>query len=229
MEPRREDVRQHRQIEDLLHRLLLVGELQEVPVGVRHRHVLGLAADPAAHVDVAIGRAGTVGVHVQANARVAGLAHAATAARDVEGHRAEIALLDELDARAALDHLARDLVSEDQPLGRSGPTPHHVLVGAADVRRNDLEDRPVRQLATDIRGVDPGPVLELEAGEVDVVDLDLAGPHVRDSSVVSHESLPPSSSLRARSGRSRVPRSLPPCPGPARAPRRGADARSRRS
>ncbi len=55
VEPGGEDVRQHGQIEDLLQRLVLVRELQEVPVRVRHQHVLGLTADPAAHVDAAVG------------------------------------------------------------------------------------------------------------------------------------------------------------------------------
>src|SRR5947208_12541728 len=40
-------------------------------------------------------------------------------AGDVERHRAEVALLDELDARTGLDHLPGDLVTEDQP-GRGG-------------------------------------------------------------------------------------------------------------
>ena len=60
VEPGGEDVRQHGQVEDLLQRLVPVGEPQQVPVGVRHEDVLRLATDPAAHVDVPVGAAGTV-------------------------------------------------------------------------------------------------------------------------------------------------------------------------
>ncbi len=184
----REDVRQHRQVEDLLHRLVLVGERQQVPVGVRNQHVLGLAADPSAHVDVAVRRAGAVGVDVQAHAGVAGLAHAAAAAGDVERHRAEVALLDELHAGPGLDHLAGDLVPQDQALGRRRAAAHHVLIRATDVRRDALEDRRVRQLAPHVGRVHARAVLQLERREVDVVDLDLARPHVGNSTVICHAS-----------------------------------------
>src|SRR5688572_4478892 len=187
--PRREDVRQHGQVEDLVHRLFLVGEPQEVPVGVGHGDVLRLAADPAAHVDVAVRRARTVRIDVQAHARVAGLAHAAAAAGDVERHGAEIALLDELHPWSGLDHLAGDLVAQDQALGGRRAAADHVLVGAADVRRDDPEDRAVRELAADIRGVDAGAVLQLQGREVDVLDLDVARPHIGNTPVLSHVSL----------------------------------------
>src|SRR6185503_2093891 len=183
---RREDVRQHRQVEDLLHRLFLVGELEQVPVRVRDGHVLGLAAHPAAHVDVAVRRARAVRVDVQADAGVAGLAAPAAAAGDVERDGAEVALLDELDPGPGLDDLAGDLVAEDQPVGRGGAATDHVLVGAADVRRDDLEDRRVGQLPADVVRVDARAVLHLEAREVDVLHLDLAGAHVCDATVLGH-------------------------------------------
>ena len=50
-----------------------------------------------------------------------------------------------------------------------------------------LQDHPVRALAADVVRMDPGSVLELEAREVDVLDLDLARPDVGDASVVSHD------------------------------------------
>ena len=74
-----------------------------------------------------------------------------------------------------LDHLAGDLV-QDEALGGGGAAAHHVLVGAAYVRRDDLQDRSVRQLAADIRGVDAGAVLQLQRREFDVLDLDVARP-----------------------------------------------------
>ncbi len=181
-----EDVRQHRQIEDLLHRGVLVRELEEVPVGVGHRHVLGLTADPAAHVDVAVRRAGTVGVDVEADAGIPGLAHPAPPAGDVEWDRAQVALLDELHPRAGLDHLAGDLVAEDEPLRCGRASSDHVLVRTADVGRDAFQDRRVGELATHIGGVDPRPVSELEAREIDVVDLHLPRAHVGNASVVSH-------------------------------------------
>ena len=93
-----------------------VGEPQQVPVGVGDHDVLGLAADPAAHVDVAVGGARPGRVDVEADAGLALLAVAAATAGDVERHRDDVADLDELDVRAGLDHLAGDLVAEDQPV-----------------------------------------------------------------------------------------------------------------
>src|SRR5215208_2365669 len=117
----REDVRQHGQVADLLHRLVLVGELEQVPVGVGDGHVLGLAAQPAAHVDIAVGGAGPGRVDVLADAGVALLAVAAAAAGDVEGDADQVADLDELDVAADLGDLAGDLVAEGLALGGGGP------------------------------------------------------------------------------------------------------------
>ena len=121
----REDVGEHGQVEDLLQRLVAVGELQQVEVGERHHDVLRLAADPAAHVDVAVGRAGAGRVDVEADAGLALVAHPAAAAGDVEGHRADVALLDEQHVVADLDHLAGDLVAERlaRPAPSCGPGP----------------------------------------------------------------------------------------------------------
>ena len=58
----REDVGEHRQVEDLLHRLVFVGELEQIPIGVGNQHVLRLTAAPAAHVDIAVGRPGAIGL-----------------------------------------------------------------------------------------------------------------------------------------------------------------------
>jgi hypothetical protein len=59
---------------------------------------------------------------------VTSLAHPAAAAGDVERHRDQIPLLDELDARARLDDLTGDLVAEDETLGRSRAAADHVLI-----------------------------------------------------------------------------------------------------
>jgi hypothetical protein len=47
----------------------------------------------------------------------------------------------------------------------------------------------MRKLAADVCGVDTGSVLELEGGEVNVLDLHLAGAHVGNATVVCHFSL----------------------------------------
>ena len=106
------DVRQHGEVEDLLQCLLTIRKAQEVPVGVRHHHVLGLAADPATHVDVSVGRAGSVGIGVETHAGVPFFAHPASSAGDVERDRAEVTEPDELHVATDFDHLARDLVPE---------------------------------------------------------------------------------------------------------------------
>ena len=118
------------------------------------------------------------------------LAHAAAAAGDVERHRAEVTDLDELHSRTDLDHLAGDLVSEDQPLGRRRAAAHHVLIRAADVRRDTFQDRGVRQFAPDVRGVDPRAVLQLERRVVDVLDLDRPWSHVGHAPVIWHFASP---------------------------------------
>ena len=101
-------------------------------------HVFGLAADPAAHVDIAVSRAGPRRIHVQADAGLAFLAVAAAAAGDVERHRHQVADLDEFDVAAGFDHLAGDLVAEDQARRRGSAAADHVLVAAADVGGDDL-------------------------------------------------------------------------------------------
>jgi hypothetical protein len=124
VEAGREDVGEHGEVHDLLECLVAIGELQEVPVGVGNEDELGLAAHPTTHVDVAVGAAGAVGVHVEADAGLAFLAVATAAAGDVERHRDDVADLDELHVGPDLDHLTGDLVSEDQvrPCGTFRPT-----------------------------------------------------------------------------------------------------------
>src|SRR6201999_4066732 len=96
--------------------------------------------------------------------------------------------LDELNVPAGLDDLAEDLVPEDQS-GRRGGTPaDHVLVAAADVGRDDLEDHAVLALAADVGRVDPGAVLEFQLGVGDVLYFDLARLDVGNRSVSAHRS-----------------------------------------
>ena len=178
-----EDVGEHREVEDLLHRLIPVRELQDVPVRVGHQHVLRLAAHPAAHVDVAVRGAGAVRVHVQADAGLSLLAVAAAAAGDVERNGDDIAHLHELDVAAHLDHLAGDLVSQHQSFRCGRAAPDHVLVGTADVRGDRLEDDAVVHLPAHVGRVHAWPVLEFELRVRGVDDLDPAGSCVADCTV----------------------------------------------
>ena len=91
MEAGGEDVGEHGEVFDLRHGLGFVGELDEVEIGVGDHDIFGLAADPSAHVDVAVGSAGAAGVDVEADAGFLLTAGAAAAAGDVEGNGDEIA------------------------------------------------------------------------------------------------------------------------------------------
>ena len=174
VEPGREDVRQHGQVSYLLHRLVPVGEAQQVEIGVGRHDVLRLAAYPATHVDIAVGGSRAVRVDVEADPGLALFAIAASATSDVERHRAEVADLDEFHVRAGLDDLAENLMAEDQARRRRRTAADHVLVATADVRRDDLQDHAVVAFAPDVRRVDARPVLQLQLRVGDLVDLDLA-------------------------------------------------------
>src|SRR5512132_2920151 len=185
----REDVRQHGQVLDLGHGLVAVGELEQVPVGVGDGHVLGLAAQPAAHVDIAVGGAGAGRVDVLTHAGVALFAVAAAPAGDVERHADQVTDLDVLDVAADLGHLAGDLVAQGLALGGGGPPADHVLVGAADVGGHDLQDRAVLQLPVVLLG-------KLQLGEVEVLHLDTSRSGVDDTAVAGRQVDPSSSRIR---------------------------------
>src|SRR5690606_26151082 len=174
VETGREDVGEHGQVEDLRHRPVPVGELQRVEVGVGHQHVAGLPADPAAHVDVAVGRAGPVRVDVETDAGGPLLAVAAPPAGDVERHRHQVPDVQELHVRALLHHLPGDLVPQHQAGRCGGAAAHHVLVAAADVGGDHFEDHAVVHLPADVGRVDSWAVPEHELRHVQVDDLDLA-------------------------------------------------------
>jgi hypothetical protein len=81
-----------------------------------------------------------------------------------------------------LEHLARDLVAEGLALGGSGAAAHHVLVAAADVGRDDPQDDAMLALAALLR--------QGQLRETDVVDFDVARPHVDDTAIACHCLLP---------------------------------------
>ncbi|MCY1289822.1 hypothetical protein D9M70_389320 [compost metagenome] len=172
-----QDVGEAGQVTDLLHGLVALGEFEQVEVGVGHQHVFGLAAGPVAHVDVAIGAAGTRGVDGQAHAGVLFLAGTATAAGHVEGYGNQVADLQVLHVTALLDHLAGDLVAEHQADLGGGTAAHHVLVRAADVGGDDFQDDPVLDLLA---------ARVLHFGVVDLLDFDLARTEINDTTITRH-------------------------------------------
>ncbi|CRQ74176.1 hypothetical protein PAERUG_P47_London_12_VIM_2_12_12_02542 [Pseudomonas aeruginosa] len=172
-----EDVRKAGQVADLLHRRFAVGQFQQVEVGVGHQHVFGLAADPATHVDVAVGAAGTRRIDRQADAGVLFLAGTAVAAGDVERYRDQVADLHGFHATPDLHHLAGDLVAQHQAFRRGGTAAHHVLVGAADVGGDHPQDHPVVDLPA-LR------VLHLRIGNV--LHLDLARAEIDHTTIARH-------------------------------------------
>src|SRR5262249_28065368 len=139
-----------------------------------------LPADPSAHVHVAVRRAWAGGIHVEADAGPAFLAVAAAPARNVEGHRDDVADLDELDVSPGLDDFAGDLMTEDKTFRRGGSAADHVLVAAADVGRHGLQDPPVVALGAVPR----------ELGVIDTLNLNCSRTNVRNSAVGCHQEPP---------------------------------------
>ena len=74
-----------------------------------------------------------------------------------------------------------------RPGGRRGPAADHVLVAAADVRGNDLEDHAVVALARPtLAGLTPGPSLSSKVGVVNVDQFDFSRPLVGNGFVPCH-------------------------------------------
>jgi hypothetical protein len=103
---------------------------------------------------------------VKADAGVALSTGPAAAACDVERHRYEVANLKILDVAASLDRLAGDLVSKHHASRPCRAAPDHVLVGATDIRRYDLEDDAV---------IDRLSCRIAEGRKVDLLNFDAAG------------------------------------------------------
>jgi len=82
----RQNIAKAGEVSCLCERLILVRELEQVPIGVWHHHILGLSSDPTAKIDVAVSAAGPARVHVEADVGASLLAVTATSARDVERH-----------------------------------------------------------------------------------------------------------------------------------------------
>src|SRR5215217_3568103 len=191
----REDVAEHGEVQDLLHRLVLIREGQEVEVRKGDHHVIGLTTGPATHVHVPVGRAGPLRVDVKADAGLALHTCLAAPAGDVERDGAEVALLYKLDVVADLDHLAGNLVPQCLPLWRRRPAPDHVLIGTADVGRDDPQDHAVRSRGAPVPHVVCYVLGDLELRVADVLYRDLAWSLVNYASIFRHRVAPLTKSL----------------------------------
>src|SRR5439155_6050050 len=168
-----ENVGEAGEVFDLLHRLVFIGKLKQIEIGVGNHDIFSLPPYPSAHVHVTVGGAGACGIHVQANSGFAFFAIPATAARDVERNGDDVAFFDEFDVAAGFDHFAGDFMAEDQPSRRGGSAAHHVLVRAADVGGDDLEQHSVLAFMF-VGGID-------ELGKIDGFNFDFARFDVSDA------------------------------------------------
>ena len=139
--------------------------------------MLGLSADPSAHIDVAVCSPGPVRIRVKAYSGLSRLAIAAASACDIERHGDYIAEGDKLDIPARLEHFTGDLMTKYESRGCSGSAPYHVLVGSADVGGDNFKDHAMLAIA------DRTSVLELQDRIRNVRGLDPARSEVDDSAI----------------------------------------------
>jgi hypothetical protein len=102
-----------------------------------------LAADPAAHIDVPVSGTGPGWIHIQADSCPAFFTVPAASARNIERYGNEVTLFYELDITAGFNHLAGNLVAQNQAGGRSGTAPDHMLIAAANIGRDNLKNYAV--------------------------------------------------------------------------------------
>src|ERR1700737_3127375 len=189
MKPSRQNVGEHRQVENLGEGLIFVRKFQQVEVGIGHHHKLGLASDPTTHIDVTVSSPGPIAVHVQANSRVALAAGAAASTRDVEGNRNNVADLEIFDVLTELDDFTGDLVTEHHADGSGGAATNHVLIGTADIGGNDFQDDAV--LNRFARRV-------LELGVINGLDLYFSGAKKYYAFIICHDLVCSSSLVRVQ-------------------------------
>ncbi len=186
VEAGREDVREHGQVHDLLQGLVLVRELQQVPVGVGHQDVVGLAADPAAHVHVAVGAPGRSGLTFRQMPVLRSLQFRQRPQAMLKGTEQMSPTL--MNSTSGPTSTTSPVISwpSTRSGGRRGAAADHVLVRAADVGGHGFQDDAVGHLAAHIGGVDPRAVLEFEGGVVNVDQFDFARPLVGNGFVPCH-------------------------------------------
>ena len=109
-----QNIGKHRQVLNLRHGLGFVRELDQIEVCIRNQHVLGLAADPSAHIDIAVSTARAAMIDVETHARLLLAAGAAPPASYVERHRDKITDVQIFDVGTSLDDFTCDLVPKNQ-------------------------------------------------------------------------------------------------------------------
>jgi len=109
---------------------------------------------------------------------------AATAAGNIERNGDDITDFQHLNVVTLLDNLARDLMTKDQTL-RSGRTAaHHVLVGTANIRRDNFQDDAMRGVfAAERVGL---ALRHAQLRVFDRLDLDFTRFDVSNSTIGSH-------------------------------------------
>src|SRR5579875_2070470 len=174
---RGQNIRKACEVSDFLHRLRLVREFQQIEIRVGYHHVFRLPAYPSAHIDVAVSCAGAGGIDVQADACFALLTIAASSTGNIKRYGYQVSHLDKLHVASRLDHFAGDLVSETYSTGRGCTTSDHMLIAAANVGGNYLQNHAVLALA----------VSECELGKIDRLHLDFSRTHVNQSPIAGHK------------------------------------------
>jgi hypothetical protein len=135
-----------------------------------------LAANPSTHIDIAVSRAGTGRIYVQADAGGTLFAVATAPAGDVEWHRDQVAHFYELNVSPGFDDFSGDFVSQNQSFGRGSPAPDHVLVTATNVGGNYLENDAVFAF----------PISERQPGEVDALNFDDSRLYISYPAILRH-------------------------------------------
>ncbi len=182
VEPGRQNVGQHRQVADFIHRLFTVGEFQKVEISIGHHDITRLPADPATHIDITIGTPGPRRVHRQAHTGILRFAAPAPPAGNIERDRYDIPDLKLLDVAALLDDLAGDFVPQNQPRLRGRAAAHHMLVRSANVGADHFQNDGMVKLPA---------IRRCHHRIGNIPDLDLAGPDIHHTSVAAHLLPPP--------------------------------------
>src|SRR5437773_10734795 len=125
------DIGKQRQIADLFHSASFFRQPQQVEISVRDHDVLGLPADPSAHIDVAVSRARPSRIYVQTNAGFSIFAIPAAAARDVEWNRDEVADLAVFHVASTFSDFACTLLPQAQAFRRASAVANQALIAAA--------------------------------------------------------------------------------------------------
>src|SRR5699024_1730279 len=182
----RENVRQHGQVEYFFHGPLFIREHEKLEICVRHHYILRLAADPAAHVHIAVCCTRPVRVYVRTDMRLLFTTHFTASTGNVERDGCDIPFFDKLDIASNFNHFACNFMSEHQAFRRSGTAAHHVLVTAANVCRNDFKYYAMFTFTPDVRFWHTRTILQYQIREFDILDFNTAGSCIDYTTVSFH-------------------------------------------